>query len=452
MHLAFETPSVIVLAGPTGIGKSSWAARLLDCFVCASDEARRMITDDEGDQSATEDAFALVGTIARLRLSHQRPVVIDSTALRAKDRSELISIAQAANVPAYLVVFDGDADLCSRGQRSRKRRVPDTVIERHIRRLEDMRQAQARGQLAREGFARVDWLSRDQANQVDGIDWVSSTARAIDVIGDIHGCTSELLALLAALGYQRRATGWFHPQERLLAFVGDLTDRGPASVEALRLVDKLVADRIAMIAAIGNHDWKLYRGLVLGRDVTHSNGMQATLDEIEHEQAEEEVVAILHRLFDQAPAHSVFDNGRLIVTHGAVYRSMKGHSPTSSRRDALSSLGLFGETTGETLDSGHPERIYTWTESWNDPKETVVFGHDVVGLAPKRIGPQKNIIGLDTGCAFGGRLSALRWPEQEIVAVGALRRYSDDHHPMIGGAPSEPLVITHSSLEHLSDT
>lgn len=388
-----------------------------------------MISNDANDQSVTSEAFDLVHTLIRYRLEAGNSAVIDSTALVARDRKSLVKFAKEFDVPAYLIVLDGDVEQAKAGQNGRERKVPDHAIERHFERLASMRAEHAKGSIVKEGFEEVIWLDRAAADAVDKINWVSHQAEKIDVIGDVHGCAKELLALVTELGYDM-TNNWKHPDNRTIAFLGDFTDRGPSSLEVLRLVDDLVDSEVAIVATIGNHDWKLYRKVVLERGVSESGGMATTIEEIRQTGSAKETAALLRKLFDKTPAYSVLAGGKLVLAHGALKRSMLGRYGNRNRKDAVSSLAMFGETSGNTNENGFPERTYNWVDSW-DQDETFVFGHDVVGLEPRVMGPNSNVIGLDTGCVFGGRLSCFRFPEREVVSVGAESKHAE-HHALDG--------------------
>ena len=91
-------------------------------------------------------------------------------------------------------------------------------------------------------------------------------ADGIDIVGDVHGCSWELRRLVEHLDYHEQSDGsWLHPEGRRLAFLGDLIDRGPDSVGALDLVERLIDSGVAYLAAVGNHDYEIYHGLIKGK-------------------------------------------------------------------------------------------------------------------------------------------------------------------------------------------
>src|SRR4029078_5503572 len=138
-----------------------------------------------------------------------------------------------------------------------------------------------------------------------------------DVIGDVHGCRSELETLLEHLGYallrddHGRPVDAIPPSGRRAVFVGDLVDRGPDSPGVLRLVMGMVAAGHALCVP-GNHENKLVRALQ-GRTVTVSHGLETTLTQLAGEPPEfrTQVEAFCRDLV----SHLVLDGGRLVVAH-----------------------------------------------------------------------------------------------------------------------------------------
>ncbi len=233
-----------------------------------------------------------------------------------------------------------------------------------------------------------------------------------DVIGDVHGCRSELETLLGTLGYdlvrddQGRPVDAVHPGGRRAVFVGDLVDRGPDSPGVLRLVMGMVGAGHARCVP-GNHEHKLVRALG-GRDVQVSHGLAETLAQLgeESEDFRREVAAFC----DGLVAHLVLDDGRLVVAHAGLKEAYHGRASGRVR-----SFALYGDSTGETDEFGLPVR-YPWAEDYRG-RATVLYGH----TPTPSLDWVNNTLCLDTGCVFGGRLSALRWPEKQTVQVDAER-------------------------------
>jgi protein phosphatase len=277
--------------------------------------------------------------------------------------------------------------------------------------------------LARDGFAVVHMLRTAEELAAASVVRVPLPANRahdhgpFDIIGDIHGCADELETLLALLGWARDDHGtWRHAGGRRLIFVGDLVDRGPRTPDVLRDAMAMYAAGVAM-AVPGNHDDKLRRKL-LGREVTIANGLRESLEQLAQEPPEfsEEVASFLGSL----PSHLVLDGGALVVAHAGMKMPLQGRE---SRR--VHDFALYGETTGQLDAHGLPVRL-DWAASYRGTAH-VVYGHTPV-TTPAWINRTLNI---DTGCVFGGRLTALRWPEQELVSVPALREYAHPARPFL---------------------
>jgi protein phosphatase len=238
-----------------------------------------------------------------------------------------------------------------------------------------------------------------------------------DIIGDVHGCADELIALLGELGYSVRLEGTGDsrralttaPKGRRAFFVGDLVDRGPNSPDVLRIVMDM-AERGQAFSVIGNHDDK-FRRFLKGRDVKLAHGLERTVEQYvgEGEALRTRTLAFLETL----PSHAWVDDGRLAVAHAGVRENMLGRN--SPR---VHDFALYGDTSGSVDAAGLPER-FNWAADYHG-KTTVVYGHTPVA-EPEWV---NNTVCIDTGCVFGGQLSALRWPERELVSVPARGTYA----------------------------
>ncbi|EFL35511.1 phosphatase [Streptomyces viridochromogenes DSM 40736] len=138
----------------------------------------------------------------------------------------------------------------------------------------------------------------------------------------------------------------------------------------------------------------------------------------------EEFRAEVREFIDGLVSHYVLDGGRLVVCHAGLPE--KYHGRTSGR---VRSHALYGDTTGETDEFGLPVR-YPWAEEYRG-RAAVVYGHTPVPEATWL----NNTICLDTGAVFGGRLTALRWPERELVDVPAERVWYEPLKPLRTEAP-----------------
>ncbi|MER8029734.1 polynucleotide kinase-phosphatase [Streptomyces bauhiniae] len=412
--------SLVVLVGATGSGKSTFARKhFAPTEVISSDFCRGLVADDENDQSATGDAFDVLHYIAGKRLAAGRRTVVDATSVQPDARRQLIELAKKYDVLPIAIVLDVPEEVCAERNAARPDRagIPRRVIQRHTRELR-----RSLRHLEREGFRKVHVL-RGVA-EVEGATIVTEKryndlthlTGPFDIIGDIHGCSAELEALLAKLGY---ADG-VHPEGRTAVFVGDLVDRGPDSPAVLRRVMGMVAAGNALCVP-GNHENKFGRYLK-GRTVQHTHGLAETIAQMEGES--EEFKDEVRRFVDGLVSHYVLDGGRLVVCHAGLPE--KYHGRTSGR---VRSHALYGETTGETDEFGLPVR-YPWAEDYRG-RAAVVYGHTPVPEATWL----NNTICLDTGAVFGGKLTALRWPEREIVDVPAERTWYEPVRPLRVDAP-----------------
>jgi protein phosphatase len=428
--------SLVVLIGPSGSGKSTFAARhFLPTEVISSDFCRGLITDNENDQEITAEAFDLLHTIAAKRLAAGRLTVIDATNVQPEARKPLVALARAYHCVPAAIVFNLPERLCQDRNRSRTdRQIPSGALHRQVGQMR-----RSLRHLKKEGFRYIYKFSDQAQVEAAQIDrqptWTNRKDKhgPFDIIGDVHGCCDELEALLEKLGYSytegtsagpyRRV--YSHPQGRKAIFLGDLVDRGPRILDSVQLVRNMVLAGSAL-AIPGNHDSKLVRKLQ-GRDVKVSHGLAATLAEFEAlpdgkgAQLKRDLGEFLYGLI----SHYVLDDGKLVVAHGGMKESMQGRASRQVR-----DFALYGETTGETDEFGLPVR-YNWAAEYRG-KARVVYGHTPVVHAEWL----NNTINIDTGCVFGGKLTALRYPELELVSVPAEKVYSEPAKPLEAVQPA----------------
>jgi protein phosphatase len=459
--------SLVVLIGTTGSGKSTFAHQhFKPTQIVSSDACRGIVSDDENDQAATADAFDLVHHIAGVRLRRGLLTVVDATSVQAKARAGLVKVAREHDVLPVAIVLDLPEAVCRErnAHRPERAQLSPYVITRQRKDLK----ASLRG-LEREGFRKVHVLRsvEEVADAVIEYEKAYNDKRELtgpfDVIGDVHGCRSELESLLIELGYTLVRDAEGHPVDalpplaapvpdtapvldtapdaepdtvplpaahtsaqapaavhRTAVFVGDLVDRGPDTPGVLRLVMGMVEAGHALCVP-GNHENKLVRALE-GRKVQMKHGIAESLEQLaaQPEQFRKQVHDFCRGLI----SHYVLDGGRLVVSHAGLKEAYHGRASGRVR-----SFALYGDTTGETDEYGLPVR-YPWAEEYRG-KAVVLYGHTPV-VEPAWI---NNTLCLDTGCVFGGSLTALRYPEREIVAVPAERVWYEPARPL---APAKP--------------
>ncbi|MGX1506742.1 UNVERIFIED_CONTAM: polynucleotide kinase-phosphatase [Streptomyces graminofaciens] len=329
--------SLVVLVGATGSGKSTFARRhFKPTEVISSDFCRGLVADDENDQSASGDAFDVLHYIVGKRLAAGRLTVVDATSVQAESRRQLVQLARQHDVLPIAIVLDMPEDVCAERNAGRPDRagMPRHVISRHRREL----RRSLRG-LEREGFRKVHVLRT--VEEVESAEIVLERryndlrhlTGPFDIIGDIHGCSSELETLLGKLGYVDGA----HPEGRTAVFVGDLVDRGPDSPGVLRRVMAMVAAGNALCVP-GNHENKLGRWLG-GRNVQHTHGLAETIEQLEKE--DDAFRTQVREFIAGLVSHYVLDEGKLVVCHAGLPE--KYHGRTSGR---VRSHALYGRHDG----------------------------------------------------------------------------------------------------------
>jgi protein phosphatase len=432
--------SLIVLVGPSGCGKSTFARRHFGPFeVLSSDFCRGLVSNDENDQSATTPAFDVLHYIAAKRLERGLLTVVDATNVQPEARKPLVELARRYHTLPVAIVLDLPERICQ----ARNRERPDRDFGPHVIRQQRSQLQRSLRNLQREGFRHVHVL-----RSVDEVEAVTIERQPLwnnrrwdhgpfDILGDVHGCADELEDLLATLGYAQAEDGvWRHPEGRRLVFLGDLVDRGPRIPDVLRIVMRAV-EADAALAVPGNHDVKLMRKL-RGRDVQITHGLQNSLAQLEPEPPE--FRARIADFIDSLVSHYVLDDGKLVVAHAGMKEEMQGRGS-----GAVRDFALYGETTGETNEFGLPVR-YNWAAEYRG-QAAVVYGHTPVP-EPEWL---NRTINIDTGCVFGGRLTALRYPEKELVSVAARRTYAEPARPFRTVSSEAQPLTAQQRLDDLLD-
>lgn len=426
MKIEIPEFALVLLVGASGTGKSSFATKhFLSTETVSSDRMRGWVADDETDQSATQDAFDVLHYVVEKRLKARRFTVIDATNVQPEARKGLIALARKWHALAVAIVFDlPEALAVARNAERPDRQFGAGPVRRQMLNLKKS----MRG-MQREGLRYVHVLR--SVEQVDAAQimriklWTDRREETgpFDIIGDVHGCADELETLLADLGY---AVAWSGkdvtvtpPEGRRAIFVGDLVDRGPRSPDVLRIARHMVEAGTGF-AVVGNHDDKLKRHL-MGKDVKVSHGLAETIEQIAAEPPE--FATGMRDWLDGLISHYLLDGGKLVVAHAGLKEEMQGRAS-----GAVRSFCMYGETTGEIDEFGLPVR-FNWAADYKG-RAKVVHGHTPVVEANWVNGT----LCIDTGCVFGGKLTALRYPEMELVSVPAARTYCEPIRPL--GDPS----------------
>lgn len=433
MNLEIPESCLVVLVGVSGSGKSTFARKHFAATeIVSSDTCRGLVADDENDQDATGDAFTVLGTIVDRRLARGRLAVVDATNTQSSSRASLVKLARAQDRLAIAIVLEVPAKVAAQRNASRS----DRSFGAHVVRQQAAQLDRGLSGLKREGFSRVYRL--DTPESIEAVTITRTRMRndrrddhgPFDIIGDVHGCYDELRALLAVLGYvvsgTREAPDVVPPPGRRALFLGDLVDRGPDSPGVLRLVMHMV-ERGHALCVPGNHDMKLVRKL-RGRDIKLAHGLAQTMEQLEREPPEQ--LLRIASFLDGLVSHLVLDDGKLVVAHAGLREDFQGRSSGRVR-----AFCLYGDTTGEIDEFGMPVRL-SWATEYRG-RAMVVYGHTPT---PEAEWINRTIC-IDTGCVFGGKLTALQYPERELVDVPAAAVYYEPVRPIAPPLPERPAEV-----------
>ena len=444
MIIKIPEPSLVLLVGPSGSGKSTFASKhFKPTEILSSDFCRGLVSDDETDQTATNDAFEVLRFIAAKRLAAGKLTVIDATNVQVDARKPLLALAREYHYLTVAIVFKMPAKLCQKRNEARS----DRDLKPHVIRQQNQQLRRSLRHLKREGFRHFVYImSTPETVEAARVErqplWPNRTDEQgpFDIIGDIHGCYDELVELLQKLGYeistQSNGDTIVEPsQGRRAIFVGDYVDRGPKVVQVLRLIMRM-HETGAALCVPGNHDVKLVRAL-RGKNVKPTHGLAESLAQLAQESTEFKTQVA--EFLDGLVSHYVLDAGKLVVAHAGMKAELQGRASGRVREFAM-----YGETTGETDEFGLPIRL-NWAEAYRGAA-TVVYGHTPVP-EPQWV---NRTINIDTGCVFGGKLTALRYPERELVSVAAHQTYYEPVKPFLDET-DKPFPIKTSRYDDILD-
>lgn len=418
--------ALVMLVGAAGSGKSTFAERhFRKPEIVSSDFCREAVSNDPTDQRASPLSFDLYHFWIEQRLKYKRLTVADATHLKPHARQKIRELAAKYDVPVVVLTVVADTEKALKQNAKRARNVPEHVVRGHVEQMNEVMYV-----LPNEGYHSIVKVFPGEKYEVQIAGTDSKTteieAEGFDIIGDVHGCWIELTLLLEKLGWVvgfNPFAGWkVEPPTpgRKLIFVGDLTDRGPDPDLVLAFVRYLVSEGHAEMV-MGNHDNKLWRALK-GNNVKMGHGLQETmailngLPEARRNEIRDFLGARPHQLRLKVDGQ---DFPPVIVCHAGIPRNMVGRTDA-----AANSHCLYGAVQG-VKDDGSPNRVYDWRQTWTagstDP--LLVHGHDVV----PEPGPKEwvNVINIDQGCCFGGKLTALSVPTMAITQVDALKTYAE---------------------------
>ncbi len=245
--------------------------------------------------------------------------------------------------------------------------------------------------------------------------------KGVDIVGDVHGCYDEFLELLQQLGYVPDADGIYrHPNGRKLLSLGDITSRGPKSILMLQFFVRHIEAGLAEMVD-SNHGWKIARWLD-GRPVTLAHGdekVEAEFRLYEQEHGIRKAAELKEKsriLLFSSPSHMMIRRSskvEAVAVHAGIRDDYIGRESP-----AIQSFCRYGDVAGTAAD-GRPIRR-DWASERKTEHPFIVWGHDPRPEPERR----KGTLNIDQGCVFGGKLTAYRFPEDEVVSVPARENHS----------------------------
>ena len=452
MEIKIPKLSLVILVGVSGSGKSTFAKKhFLPTEILSSDYCRGLVCDDENSQAATTDAFDVLHFIGAKRLAAGKLTVIDATNVQPEARKPLVELARQYHALPVAIVFDLPDRLCQ----DRNKQRTDRDFGNHVIRQQHAQLQRSFKNLKYEGFRHIFRLTSEadvNASTIERVPlWNDKTDvhGPFDIVGDVHGCCDELIELLTALGYRITSQNteapmegpvYSHPEGRTAIFLGDIVDRGPRILDTFKLVYNMVKAGTALCVP-GNHDVKLMRKL-RGKDVQIVHGLAETVKELDSlsSDIQKPFSDKMAEFIDALVSHYVLDKGNLVVAHAGLKQEMQGRGSGKVRE-----FCMYGETTGETDEFGLPVR-YNWAAEYRG-SATVVYGHTPVPDAEWL----NRTINIDTGCVFGGKLTALRYPEKEIVSVEAHETYCAPAKPFLNREPANDGLTVQQQYDDILD-
>lgn len=221
------------------------------------------------------------------------------------------------------------------------------------------------------------------------------------IVGDIHGCIDEFKELVKTINYNKKTDN--------LILLGDLIDRGPDSVAVVAM-----AREMDLQCVIGNHEYKFLKWF---------RQSHKTYDAQKHytELSDQDINYI-------AQMPTSIQIGNHIIVHAGLRPGIPLNKQSKDdlmyirymdKEHKFISLKKISKLGKEQAEA------HFWTEFWTGP-ESIIYGHNVYSYDEpliEEVAPGVTCYGLDTGCCFGGKLTAMILETKEIVQVKAKQTY-----------------------------
>ncbi|MCT6923782.1 polynucleotide kinase-phosphatase [Metasolibacillus sp.] len=450
MQLHLPDAAIVLCIGPSNSGKSTFLQQLIasniikPSEIVSSDDYRITVADidfidfqgttkQEADllyeqySAISTEAFQLMEQVVTARAKLNRLTFVDATHLNAREREKYFAIAKRQHVPIYGIIFDAPLEQLLARDNMRENPRGAARIKQQARKLKDEKRF-----LKKEAFAKLYTLNPDDAYSIvrEPSSLAIELGTGIDVIGDIHGCYDEMMALIEKLGYREDNGLYIHPEGRKLISVGDIMSRGPKSLATMQFWLKQIEAGLSFMTD-SNHGWKIARWLE-GRAVQLSHGDELVEQEIQQFEiihGIEETKALKERLAKmllRAPSHYLIKEngiGKAVITHAGIRDRYIGKN--SSR---IRDFCRYGDVVG-TEANGRPIRADWYAD--HQTSELIIWGHEPK-LKPLKM---NNTVNIDQGVVFGGQLTAFRYPESTFEAVTAYENYAgEQQNPLLEAA------------------
>ena len=438
MKISIPELSLVLLVGPSGSGKSSFARKhFLPTEVVSSDFCRALVSDNENDQSATGDAFDLLHEIVRKRLARGRLTVVDATNVQPEARKSLIALAKGVSSLSQRRLSSTSRSACVRiatcfdptgnsGRTSFATSRSNSAVR--LRGLE------------REGIRHVFKLSSPE--EVDAVTierhplWNNKKTEhgPFDIIGDVHGCFDELVELMAQLGYTVNQNRWWvfgfflgRPQAGLC---GRPCGSRPRDCSGTSSRFKRGAIWTSVLCS-GQSRHEARQSIARPRRESARTVWQRRWNNSGMSRMSSASKSPSFSIVLSATMSSMMESWSLLT--------LASRSPcTVADQELCESLPSLARQQERRMNLVLPVR-YNWAADYRG-KALVVYGHTPV---PEPLF-LNNTVNIDTGCVFGGQLTALRYPEREIVSVKAHQTYYEPARPFLPEATESQRPLQHA--------
>jgi diadenosine tetraphosphatase ApaH/serine/threonine PP2A family protein phosphatase len=238
------------------------------------------------------------------------------------------------------------------------------------------------------------------------------------VIGDVHGCLAELRTLVEEVGYRKDI-------DRCIV-AGDIVDRGPDSAGCVKYLMEIGAQ-----AVMGNHDSKLLRRWThIEKAISNPRYVNPMKSSVDQERTISQLGEVERSWLRALPYHIWLPEYNTVVCHAGMVPDVPLENQKAETLMMVRFIDKDSSKMVGMIMPGYkqPENSYYWAERWNGDYD-VIFGHNVVSLDDIQIWQNAGgrAIGIDTGCVYGGRLTALVLSEDgshQGVQVLAQREYA----------------------------